>query len=235
MKPIKSILAGVLVSSIFGLAPAHAQIPVTDTAAISKAWEGHVAELAKWVDQLKAMEQQYNQLRAQYDAITGSRGMGQLMNSATRQMLPDDFTQSYDRLLSLGQGGVSSDAQKIYDVIKKLGCSDYSAGPQRNSCEAQAYAEPENAAYIDQAIQSAQQRARELNQLLANVDSATDMKAAADLGNRIAAEQSMLANEQTLVQLALAQRQSQKSLLAEANRETGRQAVAEGKYNPFSE
>lgn len=233
MKPIKSILAAVLVSGTFGLAPAHAQIPVTDTAAIAKAWEGHVAELAKWVDQLKAMEQQYTQLRAQYDAITGSRGMGQLMNNATRQVLPDGFAQSYDRLMTLGQGGVSNDARKIYDVIKKLDCSRYQDSNAKLSCEAQAYAEPENASYINGALEAAQERAVQLRQLLTQVDGAADLKAATDLSNRIAAEQSLLQNEQTLVNLALAQRQSQSSLVVQASAEEGKRAIKENTANPF--
>lgn len=233
MKTVKSIIAGVFVSAIFGMAPAHAQIPVTDAAAITKSWEGHLAEIAKWADQLKAMERQYSQLKSQYDAITGSRGMGQLMNNATRQVLPDDFTQSYNRLMTLGKGGVSDDAQSIYNVIKKLDCSRYQDSNAKLQCQAQAYAEPENASYINGALEAAQQRAEQLRQLITQVDGATDLKAATDLSNRIAAEQSLLQNEQTLVNLALAQRQSQSSLVVQASAEEGKRAIKENTANPF--
>jgi len=233
MKPIKSILAGVFISAIFGMAPAHAQIPVTDTAAIAKSWESHLAEIAKWADQLKAMERQYSQLKSQYDAITGSRGMGQLMNNATRQVLPDDFMQSYNRLMTMGQGGVSDDARQIYDVIKKLDCSRYQEPNAKLQCQAQAYAEPENASYINGALEASQERAAQLRQLLTQVDSATDLKAATDLSNRIAAEQSLLQNEQTLVNLALAQRQSQSALVVQASEAEGRRAILENTGSPF--
>lgn len=232
---MKSVVIGIVALALaaLGSAPAYAQIPVTDAAAIAKSTTEHLAEIAKWVDQLKAMEQQFNQMKAQYDAITGSRGMGQLMNNATRQVLPQDFTQSYDKLMTLGQGGASQDARKIYDVIKKLGCSSYQDPNAKLSCEAQAYAEPENAAYIDGALKAAQDRAQQLKQLLNQVDGATDLKAATDLANRIAAEQSMLQNEQTLVSLALAQRESQTALLAQARREEGKKAIMTNTIDPF--
>lgn len=231
---MKIIPAAVLAAAVvLCTAPAHAQIPVTDAAAISKSWEGHLAELAKWADQLRAMEQQYAQLKSQYDAITGFRGMGQLMGNATRQVLPDGFTQSYDRLITMGQGGVGDGAKKIYDVIKKLDCSHYQDPNTKLSCEAQAYAQPENATYINGALDAAQERAQQLKQLIGQVDSAADMKAAADLANRIAAEQAMLQNEQTLVNLALAQRESQVALIAQARREEGKKAILTNTANPF--
>lgn len=223
---IKSIISGVFVSGILGITPAHAQIPVTDAAAITKSWTAHLAEIAKWAEQLRSMEQQYN-------AITGSRGMGQLMNNASRQVLPDDFTQSYNRLLTLGQGGASNDARNIYDMIKKLDCERFQNPNARLQCQAQAYAEPENAAYINAALKSSQERAAQLSQLVTQIDSATDLKAATDLSNRIAAEQSLLQNEQTLVNLALAQRQSQSALVVQSNETEGRRAILENTGSPF--
>lgn len=230
---MKKILAGVVAFAALGAVPTHAQIPVTDAAAIAKSSAEHLAEIAKWVDQLKAMEQQFNQMKAQYDAITGSRGMGQLMNNATRQVLPQDFTQSYDKLMTMGQGGASQAARKIYDSIKKLGCDNYQDQNERLSCEAQAYAQPENAAYINDALESSQARAQQLQQLLSQVDGATDLKAATDLANRIAAEQAMLQNEQTMVRLALAQRESQAALLEQAKREEGIKAIMTNTVDPF--
>lgn len=233
MTLIKLIIAGIFANTVLGVAPAYAQIPVTDTAAISKATSEHLAEIAKWVDQLQAMEQQFNQMKAQYDAITGSRGMGELMNNVTRQALPQDFTQSYNKLMTLGQGGVSQDARKIYNVIKKLDCSRYQDPNAKLTCEAQAYAEPENAAYINGALVASQARAQQLKQLLSQVDSATDLKAATDLSNRISAEQAMLQNEQVLVNLALAQRQSQAALIAQSKREEGIKAIMSNTADPF--
>ncbi|NYT79073.1 type IV secretion system protein [Alcaligenaceae bacterium] len=230
---MRKIVAGIFTVAVLNMVPAHAQIPVTDTAAITKSWEGHLAEIAKWADQLKAMERQYSQLKSQYDAITGSRGMGQLMNNATRQTLPDDFMQSYNRLMTLGRGGVSDGARGIYDVIKKLGCANYQDPDAKLSCQASAYAQPENAAYINGALGAAQARAQQLQQLLSQVDGAADMKAAADLANRIAAEQAMLQNEQTLVNLALAQRESQTALIAQAKREEGMKAIMTNTADPF--
>lgn len=233
MKTIKTFISGILVSGILSMAPAYAQIPVTDAAAISKSWSAHLAEIAKWAEQLRAMEQQYSQLRMQYNSITGSRGLGQLMNNATRQTVPDDFMQSYNRLLTMGQGGASNDARIIYETIKKLDCARFQDPNAKLQCQAQAYAEPENASYINAALKSSQERAAQLNQLVMAVDTTTDLKAATDLSNRIAAEQSLLQNEQTLVNLALAQRQSQSALVVKANQAEGRRAILENTGSPF--
>jgi len=233
MKTIKSIISGIFVTSILSMASVHAQIPVTDTAAISKSWTAHLAEIAKWAEQLRAMEQQYSQLRMQYNSITGSRGMGQLMNNVSRHVLPDDFIQSYNRLLTLGQGGASNDARIIYETIKKLDCARFQDSNAKLQCQAQAYAEPENAAFINNALKSSQERAAQLRQLVTEIDSATDLKAATDLSNRIAAEQSLLQNEQTLVNLALAQRQSQTSLVVQSSETEGRRAILENTGSPF--
>lgn len=234
MKTYRQLIVLAVLTSLL-VSPAVAQIPVTDATAIERAWAGHVEQITKWADQLNAMKQQYDQLQRQYDSITGSRGMGELMSNATRQFLPDDFTQSYQKLVSLGQGGASSEARQIYDAIKQMGCTNYQDLQARRSCEAQAYAEPENAAYIGDALSFAQERAQQLQQLLSQVNVASDMKAVADLGNRIAAEQAMLQNEQTLVNLALAQRQSQLVLVAQAKAEQNRKRLLENQRNPLAE
>lgn len=213
----------------------HAQIPVTDAAAITRSWEGHLEEIAKWADQLNAMKQQYAQLQRQYDALTGSSGMGQLMKQGLRQQLPDDFTQSYERLILLGRAGASEDARAIYEAVKQRGCDGWLNENARQSCEAKHYAEPENAAYINKALQLAQTRANQLQQLLNQIDGATDLKTATDLGNRISAEQTLLENEQTLVNLALAQRQSQAALIAQANAERNRKRLLENDHNPMTD
>lgn len=72
-----------------------------------------------------------------------------------------------------------------------------------------------------------------MRQLVTEIDSATDLKAATDLSNRIAAEQSLLQNEQTLVNLALAQRQSQSSLVVQSSETEGRRAILENTGSPF--
>ncbi|BBL36051.1 Type IV secretion system protein virB5 (plasmid) [Nitrosomonas stercoris] len=233
MKTFKFIIFTIFLYSTFGTSSVHAQIPVTDTAAISKSWTAHMAEIAKWTEQLRAMEQQYSQLRMQYDSITGSRGLGQLMNNASRQTLPDDFIQSYNRLLTLGQTGASSAARRIYENIKKLDCDRFHDSNAKLQCQAQAYAEPENAAFINDALKSSQERAAQLQQLVLQVDRATDLKAATDLSNRIAAEQSLLQNEHTLINLALSQRQSQSALVVKANEAEGRRAILENRSSVF--
>lgn len=62
-----------------------------------------------------------------------------------------------------------------------------------------------------------------------------DMKAATDLANRIASEQAILQNEQTMVNLALAQRQSQAALMTQQRSEAARKRRLENTYNPIND
>ena len=224
-------LATAAIFSLMASSISYAQIPVTDAAAIAKSTADNAEQLLKWVEQLRQMEQQYKQMEREFESITGARGMGQLLNQATRLALPDDFESNYRDLLQSGAAGASPEARAIYESIKQAGCAMIEGQSGRAACEAKAYAQPENAAYIESAINQARDRASDLQQFIAQVDAAPDMKAATDLANRIASEQAILQNEQTMVNLALAQRQSQAALMTQQRAEAARKRRIENQSN----
>ncbi|AWQ06160.1 MULTISPECIES: type IV secretion system protein [Alcaligenaceae] len=228
-------LAAAAIFSLMASSISYAQIPVTDAAQIAKSTAEHAEQILKWVEQIRQMEQQYKQMEREFESITGARGMGQLLNQATRLSLPDGFENNYLNLIQSGAAGASPEARAIYDAIKQLGCSTIEGQSARATCEAKAYAQPENAAYIESAINQARDRANDLQQLISQVDAAPDMKAATDLANRIAAEQAMLQNEQTTVNLALAQRQAQDALIAQKQSEDARKRLLENTSNPIND
>lgn len=230
MNFVKKLVAAAFMSVTLSSA-SYAQIPTIDNAAIAKSAADNAEQLLKWVAQLQEMERQYKQMEREFESITGNRGMGQLLDQVTRLGLPDDFENNYRDLIQSGAAGASPEAHAIYEAIKQAGCTMIEGQSTRTACEAKAYAQPENAAYIEQAINQARDRANDLQQLIAQVDSAPDMKAATDLANRIASEQAILQNEQTMVNLALAQRQSQSALMTQQRAEAARKRRLENQSN----
>lgn len=76
---------------------AQAQIPVTDGASIAQQVAAQVETIAKWKMQYDQMMDQINQAKQQYEALTGSRGLGTIMNNpALRDYLPGDWQAVYD-------------------------------------------------------------------------------------------------------------------------------------------
>ncbi len=231
---LNKLLGSLTIAFVGFVGQVHAQIPVTDAAAIAKSAADNAEQLLKWVEQIRQMEQQYKQMEREFQSITGARGMGDLLNNSSRLITGESFEKNYRDLLSMGESGASPEAKEIYAAIKELGCSNYESQSQKATCEAQAYAAPEMAAYVEGSLKAARERANDLQQLVAQVDSTTDMKGAADLANRISAEQAILQNEQTMVNLALSQRQSQSELIALKKFEEGKKAIKTNTLNPFS-
>ena len=93
------ILAGGLSLS----SAAFAQIPVTDGASIGQQIAAQVETIAKWKLQYDQMVSQIDQAKQQYESLTGSRGLGNIMNDpALRDYLPGDWQAVYD---SVKNGG----------------------------------------------------------------------------------------------------------------------------------
>ena len=73
---------------------ANAQIPVTDIDHITTSVTNQVESISKWAMQFNQLQQQITQYQQQYSAITGSRGMGALLdNTALKAALPADWQQ----------------------------------------------------------------------------------------------------------------------------------------------
>ena len=231
---LNKILSSITIAFVGFVGQASAQIPVTDAAAIAKSAADNAEQLLKWVEQIRQMEQQYKQMEREFESITGARGMGDLLKNANRLMTDENFEKNYRDLITMGENGASLEAKEIYAAIKELGCDSYELQSQKSTCEAQAYASPEIAAYIEGTLKAARVRASELQELVYQVDSTTDMKGAADLANRISAEQALLQNEQTMVNLALSQRENQAELIELKKFEEGKNAIMNNTLNPFS-
>jgi len=195
---MKKALVGALLSLLFNSA-ANAQIPVIDSASIAK----QIETIAKWKLQYDQMVTQINQMKQQYDALTGARGLGDILNNpALREYLPEDWQGVYDAVKNGGYAGLTGQAQSIYEENKIFdGCAHLGISEARTACEAQAVKPSQDKASALAAYDKTKERLKQIDQLMQRINTTQDPKSIAELQGRIAAEQAMIQNEQTKIEL----------------------------------
>lgn len=171
-----------------------------------------VANLAQLIQQFQTLQQevqtaqqQLSQAQSEYAAITGSRGMQQLLNAEPRNYLPADWATLQS--LTQGVGGtyaaLSATVQSLVATSAVLTPQQVAALSPAEQTQLQA---ARNAAALlqatsQQALATTSSRFNSLQQLINALGGASDQKASLDLQARVAAEQAMLANEHTKLQV----------------------------------
>ncbi len=178
-------------------------IPVIDTVSIADREIQHVETIAKWKMQYDQMVSQIDQLKQEYESMTGSRGMGQIFNNENlKAYLPSDWQAVYDSVKEGGYEGLSGTAKTVYEENQIFdACAMLTIDEQRLACEAQAVKPAQDKGFALDAYEKAKNRLNQIDQLMTQIDATTDPKEIAELQARIASEQSMIANEQTKLQL----------------------------------
>lgn len=203
-------LSFLLAATVFTASPgAKAGIPVIDVTAVANLMQ----QIMYWQQQISSMQRQYDQLKASkdqlaqtYGAMTGTRGMEQLLPipEHARNYLPP----TYGELMSTLNGSSASYTGLAGHVQSIMKANSVLSGTQMNalSPELRQIVEQgrQSAAFLNGMTQSAyqntSQRFSALQQLINRIATAQDPKAIQDLQARIQAEQSMLTNEQTKLQ-----------------------------------
>jgi type IV secretion system protein VirB5 len=187
----------------------RAQFAVIDIASVTQL----LHQVETMASQLEAAQAQLEQARAQYQSLTGERGMEALLAGTVRNYLPTDWSQ----LTAILQGSGGSFAALTTDLQRNLNTNAILPGSQIAGLSPDARAQLGTArdavallqAVSQEALSNASNRFSALQQLINAIPTAQDAKGALDLQARIAAEQGMLQNEQTklqvLYQMALAQ------------------------------
>ncbi|APP02096.1 type IV secretion protein VirB5 [Xanthomonas perforans] len=227
MKKYALILAATLALS----GTAFAGVPVTVIADVP-AITNQIETMAKWKAQYDQMVSQINQMQKQYDAVTGPRGLGQIMNNpALRDYLPSDWQKVYDSVRTGGYNGLSGSAAAIHDANKVFdACGRMAAGAQRTACEAAAVKPAQDKAFAGEAYAAAKSRLDQINSLMGQINQTQDPKAIAELQGRIASEQAMIANEQTKLQLFQMMAQADEKLQEQRQREINAKQLARRGY-----
>lgn len=193
---------------------AGAQFPVTDVAMNSQTKMNQIQNFAKFVEQVTQLKNQLEQAKQQYEALTGSRGLGDLFNNpALRQYLPQDWTDLYDSVQSGQVAGISGKVQDLIDKNKSGSIADMSADVRTRQERLGAVNKATGLAGFDAAMK----RADQIQSLIGQINGTSDPKAIAELQARIAGEQAQVSNEIAKLQLvAMLQQAEEKAIAAKA-------------------
>jgi type IV secretion system protein VirB5 len=198
---------------------AHAQFAVIDVASLTQL----VKQFATMEQQLTTLESQLRQAVQQYQAITGDRGMENLLSGIQRNYLPTDWPSlmaavnqtggAYPTFSAGVQGNISANAVLTPAQIAAL------SGSQQTQLLADRQTVALLQATVQQALATTSNRFASLQQLISAIGTAQDAKGALDLETRISAEQGMLANDQSKLQVLYQAAQAQSWLQQQRTRE----------------
>ena len=193
-----TVLVGML--ALTSVRPAHAQFAVIDVASLGQL----VQEVRSLEQQVQTARSQLSQAQSEYAAITGGRGMAQLLSGTVRNYLPTDWTQM-SQVLNGSSGSYPALASQLGALITANAIlTPTQVSTLTASQQAQLLAARQSPALLQAlsrtALSNSSDRFTTLQQLITALNSATDQKGSLDLTARIAAEQAMLQNESTKVQ-----------------------------------
>jgi type IV secretion system protein VirB5 len=224
-------IAGKLILSsalLIGAPAAHAGIPVIDVANLLQA----VMEVINSVTQITNQVSQIRQLYAQYQAITGARNLGAILNNpALQNYIPRDAVQIVRNIEGSGYEGLNGAARAMRDAQMVYNCQDMQ-GAERTRCQAKLAHPYQTKAFLEGAMERAAGRTQQINALMDQLGGSADEKAALEIQGRIGAEAALLEHEATQIELTRglldAQRQIEESRAREGQLEqvsrTGRLA-----------
>lgn len=175
-------------------------IPVIDPAAI-----------AKYVEQIAILKQQLESTKRQFESLTGTRNLGDLLsNPAIRAALPDDVSLVLKDLQSVSSALASS----VNSIMSETNApvADFSVDRMALQTRFQQLNATAKA-LTEQSYKMINARLGEIDGLQGQIDLATDPKAIADLQARLTVAQSNLAGDKMRADLAQRQIEAEKDLL----------------------
>lgn len=217
-----------LMSSFFSIFFIHsaicAQQFVIDEAAIAKA-----------VEQLEQLKQQYDELKKEtkqlqqtYSAITGTRGFGEVLkNESFKDNLPENWSAVYNNLRQQGYTGLTPQAKEIYDRNKIYDkCQSIASSEQKKVCAARSVKAAQDEAFTLDMLEKSKSKMANIENLLGQIRQTQDPKGIAELQARIATEQSLIANDQTKLQLFKMASEAEERVLNQQAREAAAKSAA---------
>lgn len=201
-----------------------AGVPVIDVASIAEA----IRQYEQMVAQLEQLEGQLNQAKQQYESMTGTRGMEQLLRGEASEVIPTNWQET---LQQMNGGQINDLAKSIKSTASKVDADTLARllSPQNaEMSESFANSAASAQASAGQAYELSTARFERLQQLMDAIPQAADPKAIADLQARIGVEQAILQNE-SIKMMALAQAASaQQSIQQQQIRELSMDRAGSG-------
>ena len=220
----KPSLASLIALALLVSTPAaHAQFAVIDIASVTQL----LAEVQTLAQQLQTARSQLSQSQAEFQSITGNRGMEQLLAGTPRNYLPANWAALQSAAQPAGAAGALgtevSAALQAESLLTQAQLASFSP-----AAVSQVQAQRQSAALLQgltrQVLANASGRFASLQLLINAIGQAGDQKAALDLQARIVAEHGMLQNESTKLQALYQGAQADQ----EANQERTRELVVAG-------
>lgn len=202
-------------------------IPVIDAGNLTNNIMQHVQTLAQFAEQVQRLQSQLEEARKMYSAVNGIRGMGDLLNNPMlRQYVPKSYADLYKLGSDIDAGrysGLSGSIKAIKKANRIVQSKDFK-NPEGRAAKMMEKHQTELAtmeAAAQAAYENAGQRFEDLQVLVDKVNQVQDQKAVLDLQARIQAEQVMMQNELTKLQLMQQLQQAQELQRRQEIREIG--------------
>lgn len=197
---------------------ANAQIPVTDGASIAQDMANQIQTMAQWAQQISEMQQQYSELQRHWDKmdemqklVTGARYLGVANTPGVNGQIPGSIDAIYS--------GNYGSTQTIMDLERISGTNDATQNALNERYLKTAASEK---AVALRTYQGAQERLNNINSLISKISSTQDPKEIQDLQARISAEQALVQNETTKLQMISQLSQSEQKLIDDQRRQMNR-------------
>ncbi|ASK27172.1 hypothetical protein BG910_04940 [Neisseria chenwenguii] len=176
---LKKTVAMILLSAGMAVVPltVSAGIPVTNPLQLAQDAANFVKEMDEYAKQLTQMKKQYEQQVKQFKSMTGSRNLGNILKDAVKDQVPSEWSVIY-------QGAKDIDYKSVIN----------SKGYDSKAADRMAV---KNLQDMEEVFKSTKTQLDSLTVMMNQINQTQDMKAAADLQNRIAVEQAKIANNQT--------------------------------------
>jgi type IV secretion system protein VirB5 len=220
VKTNRSYLFGLIVLLLVSVAPrAQAQFAVIDVSALAQLMQ----QVQTLNQALSTARGQLTQAQQEFEAITGSRGMQNLLSGTVRNYLPGNIADLTSALSQVNSGfsSLSTAIQLAAQANAVLTPQQLGALPADQQARIAAWRS--SVAMLQgitsSALANSSNRFAALQQLISAIGAAPDQKAALDLQARIGAEAGMLQNEQTKLQSLYQVAQAQQWVNAQQDRE----------------
>lgn len=226
----------IAIASALAIGTAHAQIPVTDGAAIAQQAQQFAQEIAKWTQQINHMKTQVETMKKQYESITGIRNLGDIMNNPMfKDYLPKDWQKVYDAVRAGGYAGLTGSGASVYAKNKIYDGCKVLAGVQKTICESALVKGSMDQGYTIDAFEKATKRLNQIEGLMKSINSTKDQKAIEEIQGRIASEQAMIQNEAIKMQLFQMVSDAQDKIIRQRAREANMELAARKGAAQFKE
>jgi type IV secretion system protein VirB5 len=193
MRRMKGTIGALLVlTAVFGASIAEAGIPVIDSANLAQS----IQQVVAWVQQAAQMAAQINNQVTHIQAVTGSRNLGQTFNDPLlKQIVSADTPAIMSAINAQGYSGLTNQAQSIRNTTMLYNCMDKPAGQLRTTCQALLNGLAQGQANSATALNTAQQRVNEIQNIQNQINTTQDPKAIAEVQAALMAEQAQVQND----------------------------------------